>query len=351
MNKKFKDIIIVGFALFAIFFGAGNLIFPPYLGVLAGTEYKKAMLGFLLTDPVLPILGVIITAKLGGAAEDLGKRVGNNFSKVLGTVTILTIGPLFAVPRTAATTHEVFPGTPLWVTSLIFFILTAIFVFNETGVIDKIGKYLTPGLVIILLVIIVKCIVDPIGVMNVATENQIFLKGFAEGYQTMDALGAALMTGIVVSDLKRKGYLNEQERVKLVKWVGLVAFLLLAIIYGGLIYVGATASKIYTVQYTRVDILLGTVQHILGSAGKFAIGIAVSLACLTTSVGLSAVAGDFLSGITKNKLGYKPIVLATVFVSGLISLAGVEGLINAAVPILSTVYPIIMVLIFLGIFD
>lgn len=356
MNKKFKDIIIVGFALFAIFFGAGNLIFPPYLGVLAGTEYKKAILGFLLTDPVLPILGVIITAKLGGAAEDLGKRVGNNFSKILGTVTILTIGPLFAVPRTAATTHEVFvskvfPGTPLWVTSLIFFILTAIFVFNETGVIDKIGKYLTPGLVIILLVIIVKCIVDPIGVMNVATENQIFLKGFAEGYQTMDALGAALMTGIVVSDLKRKGYLNEQERVKLVKWVGLVAFLLLAIIYGGLIYVGATASKIYTVKYTRVDILLGTVQHILGSAGKFAIGIAVSLACLTTSVGLSAVAGDFLSGITKNKLGYKPIVLATVFVSGLISLAGVEGLINAAVPILSTVYPIIMVLIFLGIFD
>lgn len=210
---------------------------------------------------------------------------------------------------------------------------------------------MTPGLVIILLVIIVKCILDPIGVMNIKTENQIFLKGFAEGYQTMDALGAALMTGIVVSDLKRKGYLNEQERVKLVKWVGLVAFLLLAIIYGGLIYVGATASKIYTVQNTRVDILLGTVQHILGSTGKFAIGIAVSLACLTTSVGLSAVAGDFLSGITKNKLGYKPIVLATVFVSGLISLAGVEGLINAAVPILSTVYPIIMVLIFLGIFD
>lgn len=356
MNKKFKDVIIVGFALFAIFFGAGNLIFPPYLGVLSGTEYKKAMLGFLLTDPVLPILGVIITAKLGGGAEDLGKRVGNKFAKILGTVTILTIGPLFAIPRTAATTHEVFvskvfPGTPEWVTALIFFMLTAIFVFNETGVIDKIGKYLTPGLVIILLVIIGKCIVDPIGVMNIATENQIFLKGFAEGYQTMDALGAALMSGIVVSDLKRKGYVNDEERLKLVKWVGLVAFVLLAIIYGGLIYVGATASKIYTVQNTRVDILLGTVQNILGSAGKIAIGIAVSLACLTTSVGLSAIAGDFFSNITKDKLGYKPIVLATVVISGVLSLVGVEALIKAAVPILSTVYPIIMVLIFLGIFE
>lgn len=356
MSKKFKDVIIVGFALFAIFFGAGNLIFPPYLGVLSGNEFKKAMVGFLLTDPVLPILGVIITAKLGGGAEDLGKRVGNTFAKVLGTVTILTIGPLFAIPRTAATTHEVFvskvfPGAPQWITALIFFSLTAIFVFNESGVIDKIGKYLTPGLVIILGIIIVKCIISPIGVMNPPEEGEIFLKGFAEGYQTMDALGAALMTGIVVADLSRKGYENEIERYKMVKWVGLVAFVLLALIYGGLIYVGATASKLYTVENTRVDILLGTVQNVLGPIGKIAIGIAVSLACLTTSVGLSAVAGNFFSEITNEKLGYKPIVILTVIASGFFSLAGVEGLIKAAVPILSTVYPIIIVLILLGMID
>lgn len=356
MSKKFKDVIIVGFALFAIFFGAGNLIFPPYLGVLSGSEFKKAMVGFLLTDPVLPILGVIITAKLGGGAEDLGKRVGNTFAKVLGTVTILTIGPLFAIPRTAATTHEVFvskvfPGAPQWITPLIFFSLTAIFVFNESGVIDKIGKYLTPGLVIILGIIIVKCIISPIGVMNPPEEGEIFLKGFAEGYQTMDALGAALMTGIVVADLSRKGYENEIERYKMVKWVGLVAFVLLALIYGGLIYVGATASKLYTVENTRVDILLGTVQNVLGPIGKIAIGIAVSLACLTTSVGLSAVAGNFFSEITNEKLGYKPIVILTVIASGFFSLAGVEGLIKAAVPILSTVYPIIIVLIILGMID
>ena len=356
MSKKFKDVIIVGFALFAIFFGAGNLIFPPYLGVLSGSEFKKAMVGFLLTDPVLPILGVIITAKLGGGAEDLGKRVGNTFAKVLGTVTILTIGPLFAIPRTAATTHEVFvskvfPGAPQWITALIFFSLTAIFVFNESGVIDKIGKYLTPGLVIILGIIIVKCIISPIGVMNPPEGGEIFLEGFAEGYQTMDALGAALMTGIVVADLSRKGYENEIERYKMVKWVGLVAFVLLALIYGGLIYVGATASKLYTVENTRVDILLGTVQNVLGPIGKIAIGIAVSLACLTTSVGLSAVAGNFFSEITNEKLGYKPIVILTVIASGFFSLAGVEGLIKAAVPILSTVYPIIIVLILLGMID
>ena len=356
MNKKFKDVIIVGFALFAIFFGAGNLIFPPYLGVLSGSEYKKAMLGFLLTDPVLPILGVIVTAKLGGGAYDLGKRVGPAFSKILGTVTILTIGPLFAIPRTAATTHEVFvskvfQGAPQWITAVIFFTLTAIFVFNESGVIDKIGKYLTPGLVIILLVIIIKCIINPIGDMNPPETEGIFLKGFAEGYQTMDALGAALMTGIVVSDLIRKGYHDEAERYKQVKKVGLVAFVLLAIIYGGLVYVGATASKLYTIENTRVDILLGTVQNVLGPIGKIAICIAVSLACLTTSVGLSAVAGNFFSEISNEKLGYKPIVVLTVIASGLFSLVGVEGLIKAAVPILSTVYPIIIVLILLGMIE
>lgn len=353
MNKKSKDIIIVGFALFAIFFGAGNLIFPPYLGVLSGSEYKKAMLGFLLTDPVLPILGVIVTAKLGGGAQNLGKRVGPRFSKALAIITILTIGPFFAIPRTAATTHEVFvstvfPSTPVWLTALIFFTLTAVFVFNESGVIDKIGKYLTPGLVLILLVIIVKCLINPIGLMNLPEENNIFLKGLAEGYQTMDALGATVMTSIVVSDLFRRGYVNEGERLKLVKWVGLVAFVLLAIIYGGLIHVGATASKIYSSQNTRVDILLGTVQDILGPYGKLTIGLAVSLACLTTSVGLCAVTGSFFSDITNHKLSYRLVVILTVLVSALISLAGVEGLINAAVPVLSTVYPIIIVLILLG---
>ena len=356
MNKKFKDVIIVGFALFAIFFGAGNLIFPPYLGVLSGSEYKKAMFGFLLTDPVLPILGVIVTAKLGGRADDLGKRVGPTFSKILGTVTILTIGPLFAIPRTAATTHEVFvskvfQGAPHWITAIIFFTLTAIFVFNESGVIDKIGKYLTPGLVIILFVIIIKCIISPIGAMNPPETDGVFLKGFAEGYQTMDALGAALMAGIVVSDLLRRGYENDAERYKVVKKVGLVAFLLLAIIYGGLIYVGSTASKLYTMENTRVDILLGTVQNVLGPTGKVIIGIAVSLACLTTSVGLSATSGNFFSEITNEKLGYKLVVIITVIASGLFSLAGVEGLIKAAVPILSIVYPIIIVLILLGLID
>lgn len=356
MKTKIKDVLIVGFALFAIFFGAGNLIFPPYLGVFAGSQFKKSMIGFLLTDPVLPILGVIVTAKLGGRAEDLGKRVGPTFAKVLGTVTILTIGPFFAIPRTAATTHEVFvskvfPGVPHWITAILFFTLTAVFVMNESGVIEKIGKYLTPGLIVILGLIIIKCIITPIGKMAPPVEDTVFLKGFVEGYQTMDALGAAMMTGIVVSDLMRRGYIDNRERLKMTMGVGLVSFILLALIYGGLTYVGATASKIYTIQDTRVEILLGTVHHVLGNLGTILIGVAVSLACLTTSVGLTAICGDFFSTMTRDKIKYKPIVVMCVILSGAFSLFGVEGLIKAAGPILTTIYPIIIVLIFLGMIE
>ena len=129
MNIKRKDIIVCGFALFAIFFGAGNMIFPPYLGVLSGDRWLTASTGFILSDPVLPILGVIVTARLGGRAIDLGKRVGWKFSAIISARCILIIGPFFAVPRTGATTHEMFvapnlPSVPPLVTSIVFFGLT-----------------------------------------------------------------------------------------------------------------------------------------------------------------------------------------------------------------------------------
>ena len=118
----------MGFALFAIFFGAGNLIFPPSLGVIAGKHWILAAFGFLLTDPVLPILGVIATSKAGGKAEDLGKRVSITFSRTLGAISILVVGPLFSIPRTAATTHEIaiqpnLSNVPLIVTSIVFLCL------------------------------------------------------------------------------------------------------------------------------------------------------------------------------------------------------------------------------------
>ena len=356
MEIKQKDVIVCGFALFAIFFGAGNLIFPPYLGILAGDRWYIAMFAFLLSDPVLPIIGVIVTAKLGGRADDLGKRVSPKFAKLVGLVAILAIGPFFAVPRTGATTHEIFirtlfPSVPAWVTCAVFFALTLYIALNPGRVIDAIGKYLTPALLVILTVIVFKAVISPPGAMMVTTTERLFTLGFKEGYQTMDALGASLMAGIVITDLIRRGYTDKDVQFKVSVRVGMVAFVLLALVYGSLTYAGATVGQFFDADVERTALLIGMVELLLGKSGSIMIGFAVALACLTTSVGLTSTCGNYFDTISDGKLSYKNVVIVATAVSFVLSFLGVDGLITVAVPILSAIYPVIIVLILMSIFD
>ena len=355
-RKKITDIIICGFALFAIFFGAGNLIFPPYLGVISGNNWGIANIAFLLSDPLLPILGVIVTALLGGQATDLGKRVSKHFSIIIGAISIILIGPLFAVPRTGATTHEIFvqsfvPTAPQWITSLIFFGLTLYIAIHSHTVIDAIGKYLTPILLIILLLVFIAAVVQPNVGFQTTTSAGLFSQSFKEGYQTMDALGAALMAGVVISDLTRRGYTEKKEQHQMMFGVGIVSFILLALVYSSLTYAGATVSTVYDSTVQRPALLIGLIEQLLGSFGKVAMGIAVSFACLTTSVGLITTCGHYFSTLTNGKLEYKKIVVVSVVISFLLSLLGVDALLQLAVPVLSAIYPMVIALIFLSIFD
>ena len=355
-RKKIIDIIICGFALFAIFFGAGNLIFPPYLGVISGNNWGIANIAFLLSDPLLPILGVIVTALLGGQATDLGKRVSKHFSIIIGAISIILIGPLFAVPRTGATTHEIFvqsfvPTAPQWITSLIFFGLTLYIAIHSHTVIDAIGKYLTPILLFILLLVFIAAVVQPNAGVQTTTSAGLFSQSFKEGYQTMDALGAALMAGVVISDLTRRGYTEKKEQHQMMFGVGIVSFILLALVYSSLTYAGATVSTVYDSTVQRPALLIGLIEQLLGSFGKVAMGIAVSFACLTTSVGLITTCGHYFSTLTNGKLEYKKIVVVSVVISFLLSLLGVDALLQLAVPVLSAIYPMVIALIFLSIFD
>ena len=355
-RNKITDIIICGFALFAIFFGAGNLIFPPYLGVISGNNWGIANIAFLLSDPLLPILGVIVTALLGGQATDLGKRVSKHFSIIIGAISIILIGPLFAVPRTGATTHEIFvqsfvPTAPQWITSLIFFGLTLYIAIHSHTVIDAIGKYLTPILLIILLLVFIAAVVQPNVGFQTTTSAGLFSQSFKEGYQTMDALGAALMAGVVISDLTRRGYTEKKEQHQMMFGVGIVSFILLALVYSSLTYAGATVSTVYDSTVQRPALLIGLIEQLLGSFGKVAMGIAVSFACLTTSVGLITTCGHYFSTLTNGKLEYKKIVVVSVVISFLLSLLGVDALLQLAVPVLSAIYPMVIALIFLSIFD
>lgn len=356
-NIKKKDIITCGFALFAIFFGAGNLIFPPYLGVLSGGRWLQSAIGFLMTDPVIPVIGVLVTMKLGGRADDLGKRVSPKFAKLIGMIAILLIGPLFAVPRTGASTHEIFTqplfgsNIPIIVTAIIFFGLTWWIAINPSKVIDYVGNILTPVLLVILAVIVVKSIVAPPGQPITTDATGLFSLGFKEGYQTMDALGAALMAGIVSTDLIRRGYTDEKTKLKAGVGVGLVALILLALVYGGLTYAGATVGQFYNATTPRTELLIGMTSLLMGDIGRVALGVAVALACLTTSTGLISTCGNYFSTITEGKLSYKKVVTVATLISLVISLLGVDSIITIAVPVLTIIYPVVMVLIILSIFD
>lgn len=359
MTNRKKDILISGLALFAIFFGAGNLIFPPYLGVITGDGWLATMIGFLLADPVIPILTVIVTAAAGGRAVDIGKRVGDKFAKILTLLAIICIGPAFAIPRTAATTYEVgfqsfFPNLPIWVVTIVFFAITFALSFKESNVVNIIGKYITPALLVFLFIVIVKAIISPIGKpVDVPVEGGYFVKGFYEGYQTLDAFASPLFTGIVVADLMRKGYgkVNRKDRLSFIISVGIVASIFLSLVYGGLTYLGASGSSIFTADDSRVEILVSLVYMTLGNFGKFALSVCVTLACLTTAIGLTSSAGNFIEELTHGKVKYIYTVIVVTIISFLLSSLGVDAIINLAVPVLTIGYPIIIALVFYMIFD
>lgn len=356
MRNERKDFIVVGAALFAMFFGAGNLIFPSALGLLAGDNWLLSMFGFLLTGVGLPILGIITVSKAGGTINDLAEKVSPIFSKVLGTIIILAIGPLLAIPRTGATVYEIgikpiFSGINPLIVSIIYFSITLFFVIKPSGIIDKIGKILTPILLFVISSIILKGIFYPIGTPINTGITGSFSKGFINGYQTMDALGSIVLGGIVLISLKEKGYSNKKDQIRLTLKAGLFAGTGLALVYGGLLFLGATSSNIFDASITKTELIIAITNNILGSLGQIGMGIAVSAACLTTSIGLTAVVGNYFEDLTKGKLNYKTTVICTVIFSTIISVVGVEQIVKFSVPLLVLVYPVAIILIIMNLFD
>ena len=356
MKKKLLDTIIIGFALFAIFFGAGNLIFPPYLGVTAGENWGIATLAFLISDPLLSIIAVMVVAALGGSALNVGRRVHPLFASALAAICVLLIGPIFAVPRTGASTHEIFvqsyfPSAPQWITSLVFFGIVLWITYQENSVMDAIGKYLTPILLVILFCIFVAAIIQPDATFAQTDGTGLFAQGFKEGYQTMDVLGAPLLAGVVMKDITRRGYLNKKDQFRMMFGVGIVAFILLAVVYSTLAYSGASMSTVIDTTAQRAAMLTTIVKNLLGSWGQLAMGLAVCFACLTTAIGLTTTCGQYFEEVSKGKISYKKTILVTVAVEFIISLVGVDSLINLAVPVLTFIFPIMIALILFSAFD
>lgn len=355
MKKETKDFILVGAALFAMFFGAGNLIFPPALGMLSGDQWLLSILGFALTGVGLPILGVITIAKVGGSLKDFAGRVSPTFAKILGAVIVLAIGPLLAIPRTGATVFEIgisplFPTVPALVVSIIYFSITLFFVIKPSSIIDKIGKILTPILLLIVGIIIFNGVASPIGVPIQTGIKLAFSDGFIGGYQTMDALASVVLGGLILFSLKEKGYTDRKSLIRLTTKAGLLAGGGLLFVYGGLLYLGATASGVLAAGLSKTELIIALTSSILGIYGQVGMCIAVSVACLTTSIGLTAVVGNFFEELTNGKLSYRTIVIATTLFSIVMSVIGVEQIVKLSVPLLVLVYPVTIILIILNLF-
>ena len=353
MNRK-KEVLILGFALFAMFFGAGNLIFPPSLGIEMGKDWLVAGIGFLLTGVGLPLLGVLAFTKVG-RLEDFSVKISSRFNTLYCTALVFVIGPLFAIPRTGSTTFEMgvlpsFPNVnPLVlsiITSTAFFGITLILVIKESKITDIIGKFLTPVILIILAAIAFLGITGNIGTPVDKNITGVFAKGFVSGYQTMDALASVIFGVVIVKGLEGKGIVEEKEQRYFLSGSALIAAIGLGLIYFSLMYLGARVSGVGTFSTTSAALYLAEIT--LGSAGKIAFGICVATACLTTSVGLVAIASDWFARFTP--ISYKMWSVIICVFSGVMAIGGVDFIIKLSIPVLCILYPVTIILILLNVF-
>ncbi|MFZ7944120.1 branched-chain amino acid transport system II carrier protein [Neobacillus sp. 19] len=353
-NKLVQNTVIIGFALFAVFFGAGNLIFPPTIGLASGTNWLQALIGFCITGIALPLLAVIAIINVGGKFEDLTKPISPWFYKVFNLLLMVGIGMFVTIPRMAATTHELgvktfFPQVPSIVTILVFFAITFYFAMDRSNVIDKIGKILTPLLVVILTFIVIKGIFDPIG-SPIATElKNPFSNAFINAYQTGDVITGIFCAPIIIAAIIGHGYKGAAMKKVAISATVIAGFGLL-VVYGGLLYLGAAGSGLYPKDIESTALVSELINRLLGNSGAILLAITIALACLTSAIGVTAVIGDFLNDLTNNKISYRYGTLIVCLVGAAMGTLGVEKIINYAMPIFLALYPVAIVLVFLGLF-
>jgi LIVCS family branched-chain amino acid:cation transporter len=351
MNKT-KEIWIAGFALFSLFFGAGNLILPPTLGVKAGVDWWIVVLGFIITAIAIPILAIFAHAKLQGTLYDFGKKVSPAFS-TLFCFLIYIIAVAIPSPRTAAVTHEMavqpFFDTPPIVTSIIYFVLVFLFAVNRTRIVGLIGTFLTPIIVFILFVIIGISFFASNGSVGSSTFENPFIDGILEGYQTFDAIAGVVVGAVIIISLDYSSHTTFDAKRTLIRKAGFIAGTGLLLIYGGLILSGALFSSTFSENASRTEVLAGLSTQTLGNFATTFLSILVALACFTTAVGIVTGTADYIKGICSNSK--KAYIITAVIASVIGIIVGsyqVDFIITLAVPALMFLYPITIILILLN---
>lgn len=362
MKLEKKKMLLLSFMLFSLFFGAGNLIFPPFLGQSAGDKAPIAIFSFLITAVLLPVLGVIVVAQFDGL-DKLANRVNPRFAIVFTVLIYLSIGPGLGIPRAASVPFEmaVAPylseGSPLplymFLYSAAFFTIACWLAMTPGKLVERIGKFLTPTLLLLIVFLFLNFILRAQTAVAPATgsyETNAMVKGFLEGYQTMDTIAALNFGLVIATTLGTLGFHKKKEIMNYTVRTGIIAGVILSLVYFMLTYMGMTSSGIYELHENGAWTLRFIVKQLFGDAGAILLAAIFTLACLTTCVGLITSISQFFTKLFK-RISYRTWVVLIVIFSFLICNQGLTTILSISVPILDAIYPISIVLIILGLCD
>jgi LIVCS family branched-chain amino acid:cation transporter len=346
-------VLTVGLALFSAHFGVGDIIFPGKLGFDTGSLWLIAGFGYFFVNTVIAYLGYLAMAKdRVGIAHMAGEILTPFWGKLFGGILMLVVGPVFILPRVASATHEMsilpfFPRIDIAMTLGVFFVLNAYVCLNRTAVVDRLGKVLSPALVLFIGAIAVKGILTPIAmpVASTVTTKAAFGVGFNFGYNTMNAIAAVLMGGWILNVFTLQGITEPGAQQRNLVRVGLVTVVLLGVTQMSLTWLGASAGGVYA-EATLGDLPLKVTMHLYGRLGTMIFALLMALACFTTSAGLTATAGVFFEQISGGALKYPVVVIASSICGFALGLVGLSRIVGYTVPFLALLYPALIVIIF-----
>ncbi len=356
------QMLTVSFMLFSLFFGAGNLIFPPFLGQNAAANTLPAILGFLITAVVLPVLGVIVIARSDGL-DRLARRVDAKFALIFTLLIYLSIGPGLGIPRAASVPFEmaVAPYLPeganfrvfMLIYSLVFFAAACWLALNPTKLLNRIGHFLTPSLLTLIVFLFISFLIkgqNAVAQPQTAYLDSPLLKDFCEGYQTMDTIAALNFGLVIATTLRGIGVKENSGVIKYTVISGIVAGSILTMVYGMLTYMGMQSSGIYEIQENGAWTLRCIVYQLFGEFGAILLAAIFTLACLTTCVGLITSISQYFSTLFK-RFSYRQFVFGITIFSFAVCNQGLNAILGISVPVLNAIYPISIVLIVLGLCD
>lgn len=346
--------------LFGLFFGAGNLIFPPLLGNAAGSATFISLIAFCVTAVLFPVLGAIVVGKTNGLSN-LAKRVGPVFSVVFTTAIYLSIGPGLGIPRAGSVPFEmaIAPYVPetlnlnivRFVYTLVFFTIALLICLKPNKLVERVGKFLTPTLLLMILFMFVRIVMMD---KNIAAPSGDYLKapvtkGFLAGYETMDAVAALNFGFVIAQAIKRFGIEDENEVTRYEIKAGLLAGSVLFLVYAMLANIGMIGSQKFAGAENGAQVLSGSIKLVLGDFGLVLLAFIFTLACLTTCVGLITSGGEYFEKLFNNKLSYRAWVYIWTLFSFVMANFGLNKLLAFSVPLLQIIYPVALVLIVMGI--